>query len=695
VNELLAALVQLGIIDRATADRINRNLDPAQAQAWAEGRLYDEFAAALDGQRNRLLRIVDAANGRPTQAQINAFWQAEDDAFFANVQRGLYEIAQERAITSIVNTGAFDMWQLVNQSVIDWVDEYYTSIDADIVGSIPNLNATGRTEFARTFLDWQRGELETAGYADGLPQLIRAIEPTFGQVRAERIAVTETTRIFYEATYQAANANPYIVALRWYTAADERVCFPAGTLVATNAGDAPIESIKPGDYVLTRAGYRKVIAASARLYQGAMTTIVTDDGAVTATSDHPFWTLEQGWLQCGNLAVGHTLQSVNDECVNVCRTFNFRIGDAANNPAVGFKKFDLAGISLGVLVPVDAIDFESNAQIGNQEVNGVSPDLRLLDELYVGGFKDRTNNLLNRGFASKRAVAGKTAESSSRCSWLDSEKFSAIVAGDFLWRASAFLRAVMPIQPLFSTKNLAASLAGDVLGGCGTAVTTANGVPIGNGCANGKLVPAHWTRLGDHSRGTGNGTALKTAILAPSVDLLSSERLPALLTNLIGQYSDTIVAGLRAVFFALPSRVEFLSASLANLLHCNSFGDSRLLTQLCHVGCNSAIWVYDIQVDEHPEFYANGVLVHNCPVCGPNHTIAIPKAQRTWPNGASVPAHVNCRCSVIEETELTMQTALPREERYQWSEDAYAQYQADQRSARRQTNLIDTLTGMP
>ena len=247
MNELLAALVQLGIIDRATADRINRNLDPIQAQAWAEGRLYDEFAAALDGQRDRLLRLVDATNGRPTQAQIAAFWRAEDDAFFANVQRGLYDVAQERAITSIVTTGAFDIWETVNQRVIDWVNDYYTNIDAEIVGSIPNLNATGRTEFARAFIDWQRGELETAGYADGLPQLIRAIEPTFGQVRAERVAVTETTRIFAEATRQADNANPYIVAHRIYTAGDERVCGVCGPLhgmvIPKTQRDAPHPSL--------------------------------------------------------------------------------------------------------------------------------------------------------------------------------------------------------------------------------------------------------------------------------------------------------------------------------------------------------------------------------------------------------------------------------------------------------------------
>ena len=48
--------------------------------------------------------MLDATNGRPTAAQLDAFWRAEDDAFFANVQRGLYDIAQKKAIASIVST---------------------------------------------------------------------------------------------------------------------------------------------------------------------------------------------------------------------------------------------------------------------------------------------------------------------------------------------------------------------------------------------------------------------------------------------------------------------------------------------------------------------------------------------------------------------------------------------------------------
>jgi len=82
-----------------------------------------------------------------------------------------------------------------------------------------------------------------------------------------------------------------------------------------------------------------------------------------------------------------------------------------------------------------------------------------------------------------------------------------------------------------------------------------------------------------------------------------------------------------------------------------------------------------------------------CPICGPNHTVIVPKNQRVWPNGATIPAHPNCRCRAIEETALTLETPLPPEERYQWSADAYARYQQEQRDARRPTNLIDTLTG--
>ena len=231
MNELLAALVQLGVIPASTAERIRRNMNPAEAQAWAEAALNEAFSGALGAQQSRLLDLLRTTQGQPTMAQMDAFWRRENDALWRAVQPTLETVAQERAIVAALTGTADDaMWDAINEAVIEWVNDYYTNLDGALVGSVPNINATSRTDFARAFLDWQRGELETAGYADGLPQLIRAIEPTFGRVRAERIAVTETTRIFYESTWQAANANPNVLYLRWYTAADERVCPVCGPL---------------------------------------------------------------------------------------------------------------------------------------------------------------------------------------------------------------------------------------------------------------------------------------------------------------------------------------------------------------------------------------------------------------------------------------------------------------------------------
>ena len=170
MNELLSALVQLGIITNATAQRINRDLNPVEAAAWAESVIGDAFTGALAAQEVRLLDLVAATDGRPTAAQINSFWRREDDFLWGSVQSSVETVAQERAIVAALTGVADDKtWNKINDAVLNWVGDYYTNLDVDLVGSIPNLNATGRTEFARSFIDWQRGELETAGAQDGLP----------------------------------------------------------------------------------------------------------------------------------------------------------------------------------------------------------------------------------------------------------------------------------------------------------------------------------------------------------------------------------------------------------------------------------------------------------------------------------------------------------------------------------------------
>lgn len=231
MNPLLLALVQAGILDRATAERIQRSLDPDAARAWAERALVVAVQNGLSDQQARLVELVRRSNGTLTAATLDGFWANEDAALWAVMRGTVEQVAAESAVAFAVRLGGDgDMWRTVNERMLSWVDAYYTSADAAAVGSIPNLNTTSRTQFARAFTEWQRGELETGTFAEGLPQLVDALTPTFGPVRAERIAVTETTRVIVESQRAASEADEFVTHYRFTAAADELVCPICGPL---------------------------------------------------------------------------------------------------------------------------------------------------------------------------------------------------------------------------------------------------------------------------------------------------------------------------------------------------------------------------------------------------------------------------------------------------------------------------------
>ena len=82
--------------------------------------------------------------------------------------------------------------------------------------------------------------------------------PEFSPSDAERIAVTETTRIHSEGELDASRdiesrGGKRLVAV-WRT--EPGACLVAGTLIRTATGDRPIETILPADLVWTRSGWR-------------------------------------------------------------------------------------------------------------------------------------------------------------------------------------------------------------------------------------------------------------------------------------------------------------------------------------------------------------------------------------------------------------------------------------------------------
>ena len=207
-------------------------MDSAAARAWAEAMLERANVGALAGQQERLIGLLRGNGFDPSDAQWRQFWHDEDARLWADLSDSYRNVASERAAArAIITAQDWSTWDLLNKDVDEWVNTYYTDPGLLDVGSVPNLNNTARQEVADAFLRWTRGGRDLAPGADGgLPVLIQQLEPTFGPMRARRIAVTETTRIFVEGNRSVNDANEVIVGYQVLTAADERVCPTCGPL---------------------------------------------------------------------------------------------------------------------------------------------------------------------------------------------------------------------------------------------------------------------------------------------------------------------------------------------------------------------------------------------------------------------------------------------------------------------------------
>lgn len=100
-----------------------------------------------------------------------------------------------------------------------------------------------------------------------------------------------------------------------YDTKGEDHCFIAGTMIATRRGNVPIEDIKLDDYVLTRKGYRRVLA-SGKTKENAevMTAYFSDGSTLTATKNHPVFFKEIGFVPFDTMPYGGIIYSIKEVC---------------------------------------------------------------------------------------------------------------------------------------------------------------------------------------------------------------------------------------------------------------------------------------------------------------------------------------------------------------------------------------------
>jgi hypothetical protein len=99
-------------------------------------------------------------------------------------------------------------------------------------------------------------------------------------------------------------------------------CFVAGTLVATACGLVPIEEVQAGDWVWARdevtGEVRLCEVEETYRNQSPVILEVTVGGETVATTPgHPFWVLDHGWKDAGELEVGDHLVNLRGESVVV------------------------------------------------------------------------------------------------------------------------------------------------------------------------------------------------------------------------------------------------------------------------------------------------------------------------------------------------------------------------------------------
>lgn len=89
-------------------------------------------------------------------------------------------------------------------------------------------------------------------------------------------------------------------------------CFVAGTLVTTARGGVPIEQIRKTDTILTRDGYRGLLASGiSSLGEPTYRVRLSDGRTLTGTAEHPVWVEGRGFTHLDALRYGDIVAACN------------------------------------------------------------------------------------------------------------------------------------------------------------------------------------------------------------------------------------------------------------------------------------------------------------------------------------------------------------------------------------------------
>lgn len=406
----------------------------------------------------------------------------------------------------------------------------------------------------------------------GVEAVIQAIAPLFAPERVQRIAVTETTRLFgrgAQASYEAMGLQEW----GWSTVNDPWVCFPPGTMVMVNDQEMPIEQVSVGDTVKTMRGHD--VVTDAWVHPATeMVRIDLESGPIFSTPDHRLWVIGSGWTRAADISSGDALKNAANEAVYVIGVCEFILRHTNNGDSFLSQNSFTGGAGRPDRMPVVPVNFKADAIIRQEEVQAIPSNCELLHEIDAQTLQGLTDNALQSCFANGLSVTGEGAE----------------------------LSLALP-----SSLNHSSTILTDSLGiSASLALHRAVGVSVGYGLNHNKRQSTADTELGDSFSSVSAFKATEDLPLATG----HGSRIKALPTRSAGSEGilpcGLVIAILRTINH---TRIAPLRNGATTPL---AFGNSRHVAASYHGQGAISIAVHDIKVKNDPTFFANGILVHNC-----------------------------------------------------------------------------------
>ncbi|RPI55954.1 MAG: hypothetical protein EHM56_04840, partial [Chloroflexi bacterium] len=150
----------------------------------------------------------------PDDPRQFSFWSGEERRFWDKVAPSALSIllAGGTSGESALPPGVRVLvdWDVFNDQAVAYLRQYR-------LGTLADVNRHTQERAVKLVDDWiQSGE--------SFDVLTAKLAPLFGKERAERIAVTEVTRLYAEGNQIAWRASGLVSGNRWNTAVDEKVC---------------------------------------------------------------------------------------------------------------------------------------------------------------------------------------------------------------------------------------------------------------------------------------------------------------------------------------------------------------------------------------------------------------------------------------------------------------------------------------